>query len=164
MQVGEKERSYQMENVYKDIVRTIVDKCVDPATKKAYTTYTIERALRNIGFSVNLNKNVKSQALDAIKQLKKKNVIPIERARMRIRIVVPLEKNCVLKEELKQFITVVTDKEGSGEFHTVNIFVLSLSSLFMCSRLLILILEIIDASLILSDRRVMIKAMSKFWI
>lgn len=108
-----------MENVYKDIVRTIVDKCVDPATKKAYTTYTIERALRNIGFSVNLNKNVKSQALDAIKQLKKKNVIPIERARMRIRIVVPLEKNCVLKEELKQFITVVTDKEGSGEFHTI---------------------------------------------
>lgn len=63
MQVGEKERSYQMENVYKDIVRTIVDKCVDPATKKAYTTYTIERALRNIGFSVNLNKNVKSQVL-----------------------------------------------------------------------------------------------------
>ncbi|EMR09304.1 SBDS family rRNA metabolism protein [Pneumocystis murina B123] len=119
MQVGEKERLYQIENVYKDIVRTIVDKCVDPTTKKAYTTYMIEKALKNIGFSVNLNKNVKSQALDAIKQLKKRNVIPIERARMRIRIVVPLKKNNGLKEELKQLMTVVTEEERSDELHAI---------------------------------------------
>ncbi|KTW26335.1 SBDS family rRNA metabolism protein [Pneumocystis carinii B80] len=123
MQVGEKERMYQIENVYKDIVRTIVDKCVNPTTKKAYTTYMIENALKNIGFSVKLNKNVKSQALDAIKQLKKRNVIPIERARMRIRIVIPSEKNVVLKEELKQLMTVVMDEERSQEFHTVNIII-----------------------------------------
>ncbi|KTW29534.1 SBDS family rRNA metabolism protein [Pneumocystis jirovecii RU7] len=119
IQVGEKERSHQIENTYKDIVRTIVDMCVNPTTKKAYTASMIEKALKDLGFSVNLNKNVKSQALDVIKHLKEKNIIPIERARMRVRIVSPLSIIQKLKEKLEQLSINITDEEWNDEFQAI---------------------------------------------
>ncbi|KAG5436850.1 hypothetical protein PCK2_001044, partial [Pneumocystis canis] len=119
IQVGEKERSHRIENTYKDIVRTIVDKCINPVTKKGYTTFMIERALKDMGFSVNLNRNVKSQALDAIKQLKEKNIIPIERTRMRVRIVSPLNMAEKFKEKLQQLTVSVMDEQRDGEFQAI---------------------------------------------
>ncbi|KAG5437403.1 hypothetical protein PCANB_000834 [Pneumocystis canis] len=119
IQIGEKERSYQIENTYKDIVRIIVDKCINPITKKAYTTFMIERALKNMGFSVNLNKNAKSQALDAIKQLKEKNIIPIERIRMRVRIVSPLNVVENLKEKLQHLTVSIIDEKWDDEFQAI---------------------------------------------
>ncbi|KAG4304503.1 hypothetical protein PORY_002213 [Pneumocystis oryctolagi] len=120
IQVGEKERSHHIENTYKDIVRTIVDKCVNPTTKKAYTASMIEKALKDLGFS-----NSKSQyltflkALDVIKQLKEKNIIPIERARMRIRIVSPLNSVKKLKDKLQQLTVDIIDEKWDDEYEAI---------------------------------------------
>lgn len=47
----------------------------------------IQKALDEIGFSVRADKSAKSQALEGIKKLKESKVIPIHRARMRLRVV-----------------------------------------------------------------------------
>jgi ribosome maturation protein SDO1 len=47
----------------------------------------IQKALDEIGFSVRADKSAKSQALEGIKKLVDSKVIPIQRARMRLRVV-----------------------------------------------------------------------------
>lgn len=47
----------------------------------------IQKALDEIGFSVRAEKSAKSQALEGIKKLQEGKVIPIQRARMRLRVV-----------------------------------------------------------------------------
>jgi ribosome maturation protein Sdo1 len=46
----------------------------------------IQKALDEIGFSVRADKSAKSQALEGIKKLVESKVIPIQRARMRLRV------------------------------------------------------------------------------
>jgi ribosome maturation protein SDO1 len=46
----------------------------------------IQKALDEIGFSVRTDKSGKSQALEGIRKLVESKVIPIQRARMRLRI------------------------------------------------------------------------------
>jgi ribosome maturation protein SDO1 len=47
----------------------------------------IQKALDEMGFSVRADKSAKSQALEGIKKLVESKVIPIHRARMRLRVV-----------------------------------------------------------------------------
>ncbi|KAL3222897.1 hypothetical protein MRX96_028327 [Rhipicephalus microplus] len=67
LQVSEKERHSQLESSFRDI-----------ATLEAH-------------FSVRPNKNTKQQALEAIRQLKE--VMPLERSQMKLRVVLPHGKN-----------------------------------------------------------------------
>jgi len=48
----------------------------------------IQKALDEIGFSVRAEKSAKSQALEGIKKLVESKIIPIQRARMRLRVVI----------------------------------------------------------------------------
>ncbi|RWS12678.1 ribosome maturation protein SBDS-like protein [Dinothrombium tinctorium] len=84
LQVSEKERQTQLESSFKDIATIISDKCVNPETKRPYPVSMIEKAMKQIHFSVKPNRNNKQQALEAIKQLKE--VIPIEKAQMKLRV------------------------------------------------------------------------------
>ncbi|KAK0736809.1 SBDS protein C-terminal domain-containing protein [Apiosordaria backusii] len=45
MQVGEKERSAQLERVHNEVIGMVASKLVDPRTKRVYTTSIIEKAL-----------------------------------------------------------------------------------------------------------------------
>lgn len=45
LQVGEKERSAQLERVHNEVVSIVASKLVDPSTKRVYTTGMIEKAL-----------------------------------------------------------------------------------------------------------------------
>ncbi|RWS23591.1 ribosome maturation protein SBDS-like protein, partial [Leptotrombidium deliense] len=84
LQVSEKERQTQLESSFKDIATIIADKCVNPETKRPYPVSIIEKAMKQVHFSVKQNRNNKQQALELIKQLK--DVIPIEKAQMKIRV------------------------------------------------------------------------------
>ncbi|CAH4037243.1 ribosome maturation protein SBDS [Pieris brassicae] len=84
LQVSDKERHSQIDALFKDIATTVADKCVNPETKRPYPVSIIEKAMKDIHFSVNVNKNGKQQALDVIQMIKKE--IPLERAQMRVRI------------------------------------------------------------------------------
>ena len=87
LQVSDKERKVTLENIFRDAVTVLVEKCVNPETNRPYPPGVIERALREIHFSVDPMKGAKQQALAALPKLQ--TVFPIERAPMRIAFAEP---------------------------------------------------------------------------
>ena len=87
VQVSDKERKNTFDNIFRDAVNVLVDKCVNPETNRPYPPGMIERALREVHFQVDPTKSAKQQALAALPRLQK--VFPIKRAEMRFRLTVP---------------------------------------------------------------------------
>ncbi len=90
MQVSEKERAKQSEELFHEIATIIVEKCVDANTNRALTVAMVERAMKQLEaaeqFRVLPNKSAKQQALKAIPELTVR--FPIARAKMLIRVTV----------------------------------------------------------------------------
>lgn len=63
LQVSEKERHAQLESMFRDIATTVSDKCVNPKTNRPYTVTLIEKAMKDLHFSVKPNKSTKQQVL-----------------------------------------------------------------------------------------------------
>ncbi|KAG0221848.1 hypothetical protein BGW42_007247 [Actinomortierella wolfii] len=131
MQVGEKERSNMLEGLYRDIATTVAEKCVNPETKRPYTVTMIEKAMADLHLSVNPSRSAKSQALDVIKQLIEKKIIPIARAQMRVRIVVPSKDGKRIKDKLMAMVASKEDEDldeiyewtcliDPGQFRPIN--------------------------------------------
>lgn len=114
LQVSDKERHLALDSMFKDIATTVASKCINPETKHPYPVSMIENAMREeIHFSVKPNRNAKQQALDVISQLKE--VMPLERAQMRLRIVIPEKEARKLKDKIIKFITKMeTEKWENG--------------------------------------------------
>ncbi|EPZ34939.1 Ribosome maturation protein SBDS domain-containing protein [Rozella allomycis CSF55] len=116
LQVSEKERLNQNERMLKDIVHIIAEKSVHPETKRPYTITMIEKALLESHFSLVPNKTAKVQALDAIKLLQEKNIIPIIRARMRVRIQMPSKDAKRVKDRILQCLIKIEEEDWSDTF------------------------------------------------
>jgi len=63
LQVSEKERNQQISSKYRDIATIVAEKCVNPETKRPYTVTMIEKAMNDLHFSVNPNRNAKQQVI-----------------------------------------------------------------------------------------------------
>jgi len=100
VQVGEKEREHDLSSLRKEIATLVAEKCVDPATQKPYPVGMIEKAMSEAGFSVKQGKNAKSQVGECIKLLQSDSKLPIQRARMRIRVMLPSADEQRLREKL----------------------------------------------------------------
>lgn len=61
LQVSDKERQSQLETMFRDIATVVAEKCVNPETKRPYTVNLIERAMKDIHYSVKTGKNTKQQ-------------------------------------------------------------------------------------------------------
>jgi ribosome maturation protein SDO1 len=96
LQISEKERQSQQEETLKEIATMVADKCVNPETKRPYSVSMIEKAMKQIHFSVKPNRNAKQQALEIIGQLK--TVIPIEKAQMKLRVLCHKKHRKTIKE------------------------------------------------------------------
>ena len=57
----EKERHSQLESSVRDIATIVADKCINPETKRPYTVTMIERAMKELHFSVKPTKGTKQQ-------------------------------------------------------------------------------------------------------
>ncbi|ORZ02161.1 putative Shwachman-Bodian-diamond syndrome protein [Syncephalastrum racemosum] len=120
LQVAEKERSNQLESMWRDIATIVTDHCVNPQTKRPYTVTMIEKAMQELHLSVNPKRSSKSQALDVIKQLQEKQILPIQRAQMRVRVTLPQSKETKkLREKLVPLVTSVEDEEFEGEYELI---------------------------------------------
>ncbi|XP_033224942.1 ribosome maturation protein SBDS isoform X1 [Belonocnema kinseyi] len=108
LQVSDKERHSTLESMFKDIATTVADKCVNPETKRPYPVSLIEKAMKDVHFSVKPNRNAKQQALDVIPQLK--TVMPLERAQMRLRVFVTGKEAKKVREKIIKIVT-TTEKE-----------------------------------------------------
>jgi len=109
LQVSEKERGQQLESMFRDIATVVSEKCVNPDTKRPYPVGVIERAMKEIHYSVKPTRSTKQQALEVIKQLKES--IPIARAQMRIKLFIPKEFGKKVREKLTQNIGTIESEE-----------------------------------------------------
>ena len=89
VQVSDKERKNTFDNIFRDAVNVLVDKCVNPETNRPYPPGMIERALREVHFQVDPTKSAKQQALAALPRLQKGvsnqtrgDAVPIHGARL----------------------------------------------------------------------------------
>ena len=114
LQVGEKERNQKLESMLKDIATIVSEKCVNPESKRPYPVTIIEKAMQDIHFSCNPNKNTKQQALEVIKLLQQKQIISLSRAQMRIRVCCPSKDGKRLKEKLSSLLALIEEEEFSN--------------------------------------------------
>lgn len=117
LQVSDKERHSQIDSLFKDIATTVADKCVNPETKRPYPVSIIEKAMKDIHFSVNVNKSAKQQSLEVIPLIKSE--IPLERAQMRVRIL--LSGKDARKTRDKAVKLAMNIEEENWEAGTANI-------------------------------------------
>lgn len=109
LQISEKERQTQLESASKDVATIVSEKCINSETKRPFPVSIIEKSMKQIHFSINPKKNTKQQALEVIKKLKE--VLPIERCTMKLRIVTH-KKN---KDKLKQLANEVESENVEGD-------------------------------------------------
>ncbi|XP_071479814.1 ribosome maturation protein SBDS-like [Diadema antillarum] len=119
LQVSDKERSQQLESMFRDIATIVAEKCVNPETKRPYTVGIIERAMKDIHYSVKPNRSTKQQALEVIRKLRETETMPIDRAQMRLRIVLPAKEAKKIKSKLTQLITKIEEEEFSENMEIV---------------------------------------------
>ncbi|XP_020504898.1 ribosome maturation protein SBDS [Labrus bergylta] len=117
LQVSDKERQSQLETTFRDIATIVAEKCVNPETKRPYTVSLIERAMKDIHYSIKPNKSSKQQALEVIRQLTE--TMQIQRAHMRLRLVLPAKEAKRLKEKLKPLMQVVESEDFDEELEMV---------------------------------------------
>lgn len=53
----------ELSSMFKDVASIIAEKCVNPNTQRPYTISMIERALKDVHFSVDPKRGAKQQAL-----------------------------------------------------------------------------------------------------
>ncbi|KEG13139.1 SBDS-like protein [Trypanosoma grayi] len=95
LQVAQHERTAEIDQMFIDIALMISQKCVNEVTQRPFPPPVIEQALRSIGAAVKLDQPVKKQALALIHQLIDAQIIPISRARMKLRCIAPDEPSLV---------------------------------------------------------------------
>lgn len=121
LQVGDKEREHELANIRKDIANRVAESVVDPATQRPYSLGIIEKAMTEVGFSIEPNKNAKSQSLACIKLLQEKSKLPIQRARMRVRVTIPVSDVEKLQPRLHADAHTIEDSvERDGVWETVR--------------------------------------------
>ncbi|KAF9478701.1 Shwachman-Bodian-diamond syndrome protein [Pholiota conissans] len=132
VQVGEKERDHDLVSLRKEIATLVAEKCVDPATQRPYPVGMVEKAMAEAGYSIKQNKNAKSQVSECIKLLQSDSNLPIQRARMRIKVSLPIadadklrQKILESAEKVEQNETRETDWESTmlidpGQFRVIN--------------------------------------------
>ncbi|KAJ9116291.1 hypothetical protein QFC22_004731 [Naganishia vaughanmartiniae] len=115
LQVGEKERNHALGNLWKEVAGLVADKVVDPGTKRPYSVSMIEKAMQEVHFNVRADKPAKSQALECIKLLLEKSPLPIERARMKVRLTMPTKDGKRLKDRVLASAESVEENEMTME-------------------------------------------------
>lgn len=84
LQVSDKERQNKLEAQFREVATTVAVKCINPEINKPYPVTMIEKAMKDVNFSVKPNQNAKQQALQVIRLLQQK--MPIQRAQMKVKI------------------------------------------------------------------------------
>lgn len=113
LQVSDKERNSQLDQVFKDISTIVASKCINPEFKRPYPVAMIQQAMKDVHYSVKLNQNSKQQALQVIKLLKES--IPIERAQMKLHIKFSGKYARKVKDKLSKIKSVKVEKESSED-------------------------------------------------
>lgn len=69
LQVSGEERKHQLDSLFKDIATIVAEKCINPETGRPLTVGLVQKAMKEIHYSVNPSRTAKVQALEVIKLL-----------------------------------------------------------------------------------------------
>lgn len=112
IQLSEKERAQQNEKLHKEILNIISAKCINPKSKKRYPPTMIDKALKELKFNFVNARSAKSKSLEAIKLLVEKQIIPIARAKLRVKVILNTETFNKVKSEFEnEFISFLENSE-----------------------------------------------------
>lgn len=118
IQLNEKERTANLQQKQNEFLTIISTKCINPKSKKRYPPSMIQKALDQLKFHLNPSKAAKLQALDAIKLLVEKQIFPIARAQMKVKIILSRKAyQKIFKEELEPIIDHMEDESKDGKFY-----------------------------------------------
>lgn len=117
LQVSDKERQAQNEATFKDMATIIAEKCVNPETKRPYPVSMIEKAMKECHLAVKPNKSSKQQALESIGKLKE--VLQIQRAQMRMKVVIPARAINRIRKSLTKMEVTIESETVEGEEGTL---------------------------------------------
>lgn len=121
MQVGEKERDHDLSSLRREIATLVAEKCVDPEAQRPYPVGVIDKAMTEAGFSVRQGKTAKSQVSECIRMLQTESKLPIQRARMRVRVTMPTADGKRLREKVVEGAEKVEDDEmGQDQWEVVS--------------------------------------------
>lgn len=90
LRLAEKERKLKIANMTKEIASIVASQCVNSNSQRPLTASMVERAMKQIGFSVKITKAEKAQAITLIKKLQEAKY-PITRARIRLKFIIKTE-------------------------------------------------------------------------
>ena len=119
LQVSEKERQTQLESAFRDVATVVTDMCVNPDTKRPYTVGVVERAIKDIHYSVKPHKSTKQQALEVIRLLKP--TMPIERAKMKLKVTLPSREARKVREKIGPMIVTEQEEWEGGDLEIVSV-------------------------------------------
>lgn len=112
IQLSGKERSQHMAQLQKEVLNIISTKCVNPKTKKRYPPTMIEKALKELKYNMTNARNAKTKALEAIRLLVEKQIIPISRAQMKLRIMVKNKKFMKGEKDVTPILGTIQSKDN----------------------------------------------------
>ncbi|KAF8668491.1 hypothetical protein HU200_052309 [Digitaria exilis] len=112
LQVSGKEREAQLSTQFRDIATIVMEKTINPDTRRPYTITMIERLMHEIHFAVDPNLTSKEQALKVIKKLMEN--FPIKRAPLRVRFTAPKPSFAGLMEKVAEWNATFISKDESG--------------------------------------------------
>ncbi|KAL7493416.1 hypothetical protein ACHAWT_002430 [Skeletonema menzelii] len=87
VQVSDQERAAQLESTVREVASMVSEKCVHPISRRPYTMPQIRDGMKAAGFMVHPTRNIKQQFLDCVRLLQENRVLEIERAKMKLAIV-----------------------------------------------------------------------------
>ena len=64
LQISDKERKMEINTLFRDVAAVLSEKCINPKSRKPYTIGMLERALKDIHFSVDPKRPAKTQAVE----------------------------------------------------------------------------------------------------
>eukprot|EP00890_Picochlorum_soloecismus_P001857 jgi/Picsp_1/2672/NSC_00902-R1_ribosome maturation protein sbds-like len=121
LQISDKERKMEINTLFRDVAAVLSEKCINPKSRKPYTIGMLERALKDIHFSVDPKRPAKTQAVEALPLLQDR--FPIERARMYLKIHVPLSCCQELKSVLKNESGSIEEDDICGSMVVVKCYI-----------------------------------------
>lgn len=104
IQLSEKERQAKGSQIQAEVLQIISTKCINPKTKKRYPPTMIQKAINELKVNIVTTKTAKIQALEIIRLLVSKQIIPIVRAKMKVKVTLDSKDYKKLKEKLTSLI------------------------------------------------------------
>lgn len=110
--------------MFRDIATTVANTCVNPELRRPYPVTIIEKAMKEVHYSIKPNQSTKQQVLQVIKLIKEKDAIPIERAKMRLKVNFRGNTAKKIKEKIMKIDSVEMESEDKLEDDITLVFLI----------------------------------------